>query len=68
MRILYRRCAGLDVHQASVVACVLMVQEEVNRVVEQLRRFGTMTEDLREFAGAVAWHDRESNSEGAGRR
>lgn len=51
MRILYRRCAGLDVHKASVVACVLMVQEE-SRVAEQVRRFGTMTEDLRELA---AW-------------
>ena len=51
MRILYRRCAGLDVHKASVVACVLMVQEN-NCVEEQVRRFGTMTEDLRELA---AW-------------
>jgi transposase len=51
MRILYRRCAGLDVHKASVVACVLIVQEN-NRVEEQVRRFGTMTEDLQELA---AW-------------
>lgn len=50
MRILYRRCAGLDVHKTSVVACVLTVQE-VNRVEEEVRRFGTMTEDLRELAG-----------------
>jgi transposase len=48
MRILYQRCAGLDVHKSSVVACVLIVQE--NRVEEQVRRFGTMTEDLRELA------------------
>ena len=51
MRILYRRCAGLDVHKTSVVACVLRVQED-SRVEEQVRRFGTMTEDLRELA---AW-------------
>jgi transposase len=51
MRILYRRCAGLDVHKASVVACVLALQEG-SRVEEQVRRFGTMTEDLRELA---AW-------------
>ena len=51
MRILYRRCAGLDVHKASVVACVLIVQEN-NRVEEQVRRFGPMTEDLQELA---AW-------------
>ena len=51
MRILYRRCAGLDVHKTSVVACVLRVRED-SRVEEQVRRFGTMTEDLRELA---AW-------------
>jgi hypothetical protein len=51
MRILYRRCAGLDVHKTSVVACVLMVPEG-NRVAEQVQRFGTMTERLRELA---AW-------------
>ena len=51
MRRLYRRCAGLDVHKASVVACVLRVKEG-NHVEEQVRRFGTMTEDLRELA---AW-------------
>jgi len=44
MRIWYRRCAGLDVHQASVVACVLTVKE-ANRVEEEVQRFGTMTED-----------------------
>jgi transposase len=51
MRILYRRCAGLDVHKASVVACVLAVKE-TNRVEEQVQRFGTMTEELKELA---AW-------------
>ena len=51
MRILYRRCAGLDVHKTSVVACVLILQED-SRVEEQVRRFGTMTEDLKELA---AW-------------
>ena len=51
MRILYRRCAGLDVHKASVVACVLVVKE-ANCVEEEVRRFGTMTEDLKELA---AW-------------
>jgi transposase len=50
MRILYRRCAGLDVHKTSVVACVLALQEG-SRVEEEVRRFGTMTEDLRELAG-----------------
>ena len=51
MGILYQRCAGLDMHKASVVACVLNVRNG-NRVEEEVRRFGTMTEDLRELA---AW-------------
>ena len=51
MGILYRRCAGLDVHKTSVVACVLVVKE-ANRVEEEVQRFGTMTEDLKELA---AW-------------
>ena len=51
MRIWYRRCAGLDVHKTSVVACVLVVKE-ANRVEEEVQRFGTMTEDLKELA---AW-------------
>ena len=51
MRIWYRRCAGLDVHKASVLACVLVVKE-ANCVEEEVRRFGTMTEDLKELA---AW-------------
>ena len=51
MRIWYRRCAGLDVHKTSVVACVLVVKE-ANCVEEEVRRFGTMTEDLKELA---AW-------------
>lgn len=49
MRILYQRCAGLDVHKMSVVACVLTVRQ-ANRVEDEVRRFGTMTEDLRELA------------------
>ena len=55
MRILYQRCAGLDVHKASVVACVLAVRDQ-NRVEEEVRRFGTMTEDLKELAAWLKSH------------
>ena len=45
METIYERCAGLDVHKKSVVACVLTPgagREPEKRV----RTFGTMTEDL----------------------
>jgi len=45
MQVVYQRCAGLDVHKLTVVACVLISQED-GKVHEQVRTFGTMTADL----------------------
>jgi transposase len=45
MQVLHERCAGLDVHKKSVVACVLSGAER-GRVVREARTFGTMTRDL----------------------
>jgi transposase len=45
MEVLYRCCAGLDVHKATVVACLLRTAEG-GRSSKELRTFGTMTEDL----------------------
>ena len=39
------RCAGLDVHQASVVACVL-IGPLGRKPRKEIRTFGTMTRDL----------------------
>ncbi len=36
---------GLDVHQATVVACLLMVRKD-GRVQKQMRTFGTTTREL----------------------
>jgi len=44
MRVMIERCAGLDVHQASVVACLLTCAS--GRVSKQVRSFGTMSRDL----------------------
>lgn len=49
MEIVYQRCCGLDVHQASVCACVSIKTQEM--VTKEKRRFGTNTEDLRDLAG-----------------
>lgn len=45
MQVVYGRCAGLDVHKKTVVACVLVTQP-TGRVVKQVRTFSTMTGDL----------------------
>jgi transposase len=47
MDVLYGRCAGLDVHKKTVVACVLSsTGEGGTRPRKQVRTFSTMTADL----------------------
>jgi transposase len=45
MRIVYERCAGLDVHKKSVVACRIIPDGQGGWSIE-IRTFGTMLEDL----------------------
>jgi transposase len=45
MQVVYARCCGVDVHQKSVVACVLLTPPD-GRVQRDVRTFGTMTTDL----------------------
>lgn len=45
MEIVYQRCAGLDVHKKTVVACRIVATVDGGWAVE-VRTFGTMTEDL----------------------
>lgn len=40
-----QRCCGLDVHQATVWACLMIVQADGN-IAKTIRRFTTMTNDL----------------------
>ncbi len=47
VKVLYGRCAGLDVHQKTVVACVL-----TSTATQEVRTFGTMT---RELEALSAW-------------
>jgi transposase len=44
MKMLYSRCAGLDVHKKSVCACIRISQGQQTSQV--MRTFGTFTEDL----------------------
>ena len=50
MQILYPRCAGLDVHQKTVVGCVRLV--EGDQVTNQVRTFATTAKGLLDLA---AW-------------
>ena len=45
METIYSSCAGLDIHKATVVACVRRV-DAAGRAHESVRTFGTMTADL----------------------
>jgi transposase len=49
MEVQYERCAGLDVHKESVVACRL-TPRETGGWDKQIRTFGTMTQDLQALA------------------
>lgn len=45
MQVLFERCAGLDVHKKTVVAC-LMVTLPTGEVRKQIRTFATLTQSL----------------------
>lgn len=45
MQMVYERCAGLDVHKKTVVAC-LLVQEPTGPTRKERQTFSTMTPDL----------------------
>jgi transposase len=53
MEILHPRCAGLDVHKKTVVACVRAITEG-GEVLTEARTFGTVTADLLALADWLA--------------
>jgi transposase len=54
MEVLHERCAGLDVHKDTVVACVRMAQD--GRVTREVRTFKTTTRELLALAGWLDSH------------
>jgi transposase len=44
MKLMYKRCCGLDVHKKTVVACVQIREEDT--VHKEIQTFPTMTSDL----------------------
>jgi len=53
LQVLYARCAGLDVHQKTVVACVLLTAAEGHERKE-IRTFATTTTSLVALADWLA--------------
>jgi transposase len=51
MEVIYPRCAGLDVHKKTVVACVMHTQRN-GRKRQETRTFGTTTDELLQL---LAW-------------
>jgi transposase len=54
MEVLYPRCAGLDVHQQTVVACARVASGST--VEQEVRTFGTATADLLALADWLTAH------------
>jgi transposase len=54
MEVLYKRCAGLDVHKDTVVACVRITRSR--RVEREVRSFATTTSGLLALAEWLAGH------------
>jgi transposase len=52
MKTLYRRCAGLDVHSDTVVACTRLTAR--TKANHEVRRFSTATHDLLQLADWLA--------------
>jgi transposase len=53
MQVVHERCAGLDVHKQTVVACVLSTHPD-GRLQREIRTFSTMTADLLALADWLA--------------
>ena len=52
MEVMVETCCGIDVHQKSIVCCILDGPLDTNKPKKQYRTFGTTTKKLRE---ALTW-------------
>ena len=63
MQVLYARCGGLDVHQKTVVACVMITQPN-GKVDKSTRTFATTTAALLALLGLVSQSAGQSCGDG----
>lgn len=57
MEVLHSRCAGLDVHRDTVVACIRVQPAGAGKASNELRTFGTMTGALLELSEWLTAHE-----------
>jgi transposase len=57
MEVLHPRCAGLDVHRDTVVACIRLQVEGTGKPTHALRTFGTTTDALLALGDWLAAHE-----------
>ena len=55
LQVVHERCAGLDVHKKTVVACVLVTKQD-GQVHSEVRTFGTTTGEVLELAEWLKSH------------
>jgi len=55
VEVVHWRCAGLDVHKATVVACIRLMAD--GKVAREVRTFGTTTAALLELSAWLAEHE-----------
>ncbi len=65
--LLYPRCAGLDVHKATVVAC-LMITAASGKLSKEIRTFATTTAGLLALADWLKREARDPCRDGVNRR
>src|SRR5438105_2037825 len=65
MQVLYTRCAGLDVHKDTIVACVRCVSPPMH---QEVRSFGSTTTELLALADWLAEHGCTHVGDGGHRR
>jgi transposase len=56
MQVIHPRCAGLDVHKASVVACVMLTAAD-GSLIQETKTFGTTTADILALGDWLKSHD-----------
>jgi len=54
MDVVHPRCCGLDIHKRLIVACVIVPGGADGAPRKELRRFGTMTDDLHRLSAWLA--------------
>jgi hypothetical protein len=54
MDVVHERCCGLDIHKKLIVACAVTPEASGGQARNQVRTFGTMSDDLQQLSDWLA--------------